>query len=422
MSEQVPEGSVRFDVSVSDDNNLTVEGVDDQLLGTGADWEAETLGIGRFLLRQSSSRAKVTTEKDASYAWITDWQLFDMLKGLHERLWTGMLSVETSVGLKSIYFLHGELVFARSALFDDRLGEVIYRGGDLSLDELTDSAAQVDRNRKFGQVLITSGLFDHVKLWEALKSQVYQIVCSVFMEKKVGVEFFPSEEPTSEVRFAYGTKEFLSRCFSFGSMYLGFVSRMTDATTVSLCNEEQAGAQYPPGTFLGDLIRLLGAVSSVEQLVEVSQLQKPYTLMGLMLLMNEGLCQLHELEPVRLPEGRSHILPLKSKMNIYEFLLNEVHKLFKDAGQSFPSTELQVMARTLNEDKHPVLFLNSDGLIHPESVHHIFFQCLAVRERVIYFEAGVDSLVRFLIQVVKDRLGMDHSEKVVGLYRKFTYR
>ncbi|MCB9228385.1 MAG: DUF4388 domain-containing protein [Deltaproteobacteria bacterium] len=412
----------QYDVSVREDGSLTISGIDQSLLVSDEGWYAQALGNRRFLVRNEQDRPAVEHSKIPGYAWVSAHQLYALLKGIHESLWTGMLSVETSVGSKSIYFLHGDLVFAGSGLFDDRLGEVIYREGDLSLDELTDSAAQVTRNRKFGQVLISSGLFDHVRLWDALKAQVYQIVCSIFMDEHVGVEFFSHEEPTSEVRFSYGTAELLERCFAFGNMYLGFVSRMEDSTEISLSNQEQADLQYPPGTFLGDLIQLLHSVNTVKGLLEVSKLKKQYTLMGLMFLMNEGLCHLQELKPVRMPEGRSYLLSLKSKMNIYELLLEEAHVLFEEAGEQFPAAEMQLMARTLNEDRYPVLFLNSEGQLHPESIHHVFFQCLAVRKRVIYFEAGVDSLIRFLIQVVRDRLGSEHSEKVINSYRKFAYR
>jgi len=415
-------GSPVYRIKVTRDNSLEVTGEEGLSFREGESWEVEPLGSGRLVLRNSSHKPRVVSRRGSTFAWVSSGELFDILNGHHDRLWTGMISVETSMGLKFIYFLHGELVFARSGLFDDRLGEVIYRGGELSLDELTNSAAQVDRNRKFGQVLISSGLFDHVKLWEALKSQVYQIVCSVFMETQAGIEFYPDEEPSSEVRFERGTREFLDRCYSFGCMYQGFTGRITEKTEVHLTNVGQAAVQYPAGTFLGDLICLLETADSVDALLKVSKLKAPYTLMGLMLLMNEGLCRLDKLEPVRLPEGRSYLLPLKSKMNIYEFLLNEVHKVFDSKEKKFPVVDLQLMARTLNEDKHPVLFLNKDGLIHPESVHHIFYQCLAVRSRVIYFEAVVDSLVRFLLQVVKDRLGPESSGRIVELYRKFTYK
>ncbi len=82
-----------------------------------------------------------------------------------ERRWSGSVSVEDEWGQKKLYFRDGELVFARSNAMDHRLGEVMYRQGLISLDELTESAVQVTRTLKFGQVLLTRKFFEPCDLW-----------------------------------------------------------------------------------------------------------------------------------------------------------------------------------------------------------------------------------------------------------------
>src|SRR5690606_3773150 len=117
--------------------------------------------------------------------------------------------------------------FARSNIIDDRLGEVIYRWDAISLDQLAESAVKVTRVRKFGQVLLTSGIFSTVDLWNALKMQVRDIVRSIFLVPRVYVEIEGASRPApSEVVFPEGTSTLIHESYSFGCMLREFIERL----------------------------------------------------------------------------------------------------------------------------------------------------------------------------------------------------
>ena len=87
-----------------------------------------------------------------------------------------MVSVRTHQADKTIYIHQGQIVFATSSLIDDRLGEVIYRRGLITLDQMTEASVKVTRKLKFGRVMIESNIFNCIDLWDGLKLQVLCIV------------------------------------------------------------------------------------------------------------------------------------------------------------------------------------------------------------------------------------------------------
>ncbi|NRA43377.1 MAG: hypothetical protein HRU09_00300 [Oligoflexales bacterium] len=385
------------------------------------DWTAFPFSNSKILLSYEGDPLPPKDYKNG-FGWLPVETFADILRGRITQKWTGMVAVDTALGLKRIFMVQGEIVFARSNLVDDRLGEVIYRDGDLSLEELTSTTAQVSRERKFGQVLVLTGLFDHLKLWHSLKAQVEQIVRSIFMESFISVGFYPNHLPTSEVHFDEGSLSFLDKCLSFGSMYRGFEKRLAANCKVSLLDEHSSFSIYPQGTFLGDVLRLINESKDLGDLMRMSKVQPLYTISALMLLINEGFCEIGYMRPFKLPGGVYHILSLKSKINMYEFLIQEQRRLFELENFEYPVQELKSMAFQLNEEEFPVIFLNDFGFLHPESLHHVFNQCITVAARTQYFESAVDSLMRFSMQISADRLSYEGANKIKSVYKDFIYK
>ena len=396
---------------------IVVDGVGNGQNGD-EEWTAFPFSRNKILLSHEGNHLPPKDYKNG-FGWLPVETFADILRGYISQKWTGMVAVDTALGLKMIYLVQGEVVFARSNLVDDRLGEVIYRDGDLSLEELTTSTAQVTRELKFGQILVSTGLFDHLKLWHSLKAQVLQIVRSIFMESFISVGFYPKQLPASEVHFDEGSLGLLDKCLSFGSMYRGFEKRLSAKCTVTLIDERSGFSIYPQGTFLGDVLRLAHESEDLGSLIRKSKVQPLYTLSALMLLANEGFCEISFMKGYKLPGGVYHILPLKSKINMYEFLIQEQRQHFVAEGLDYPVQELKSMAYQLNEEDCPVVFLNDYGFLHTESLHHIFNQCITVAARTRIFESDVETLMRFSMQISSDRLSNEGAKKIKSLYKDF---
>ncbi len=98
---------------------------------------------------------------------------------------------------RSIFFEKGIIVFARSNQKDDRLGEVIYRKGFITVMELASTSVQVTKGKRFGGILVESGVFNHFKLFQAMRTQVEELVNSIFFMDNADVFF----DETSHSRF-----------------------------------------------------------------------------------------------------------------------------------------------------------------------------------------------------------------------------
>jgi hypothetical protein len=99
---------------------------------------------------------------------------------------------------KSVYFLDGKLVFAGSSLTQDRLGEVLLRGGKISADEYLKLSQRIRGGQRLGKALVESGVLSPRDLWWAIEQQVKEIVWSIFNWEDGYFQFEDDELPRRE--------------------------------------------------------------------------------------------------------------------------------------------------------------------------------------------------------------------------------
>ncbi len=386
----------------------------------GNQWSVERLDEKRVLLTVAEGRLGVNQAKDAlkAVASLSVDSFREFFLGLVSAKWSGALHVDTGYGLKKVYLTKGEIVFAASSVIDDRLGEVIYREAKISLDELTDTAAQVTKARKFGQVLLANGRVTNMELWNALKLQVTQILRSLFMAERV---FFEMQEgaglaPT-EVVFEEPTLELVSECVSFGAAYRAFLRSLRSESTVSLLHgREQLAQTFRPGTFVGDLLDLVETCPYVQDLLNTSKLIDNYTLSALLNLVNLGVCKVTpEMEPER--KAQPWLAPLKARLDGYAYVLSAVRKAFADGKKEFPVTDLAQFASRVNPDGFPSVFVDAAGELCRPSVATMLVQCATNASRVAYFTVRVEALIQFLMQIAGDNLDFQVAKKIRQEYR-----
>lgn len=323
----------------------------------------------------------------------------DFLSGIHFRRWDGGIHVDTGSGRKKLYFREGELVFASSDLIDDRLGEVCYRRGIITLDQLTDSATKVTRTLKFGQVLVRSKIMTDFELWNALKEQIKDIVKSLFMVESLYFEMDANLRAPAEVVFSEGTAALLEACYGYGSMYRSFASTLKPNSTIRLDNPERAAK----GTFLGDLISIIGRKTTVDEFTKQSKLQKINIIASLMDLVNRGICVIEDMRQRSFDERHPKLLAVRKLLKAYEISLKVSLKAFDEARAPFPLKEFHSLVDSFNAEM-PVFYLDSSGNISSESLYSIFSQCAYIKGRSEFFEVRIKSLIEFLLQVTRDHL------------------
>ena len=129
---------------------------------------------------------------------LSDVSLPEMLIFLKVSQKTGVLSfVQTGVR-KALFFLEGRVVFAASSLSQDRLGEVLLRGGKISADEYLRLSQRIRGGQRLGKAMIESGVLAPRDLWWGIEQQVREIVWSLFTWEEGSFQFEESDRPRSE--------------------------------------------------------------------------------------------------------------------------------------------------------------------------------------------------------------------------------
>lgn len=406
------------------ESTLKAERSDSQIVLTGdigkefhdGAWSATKIDRGRIILSSAQSGSNMTRAEGFAHCSID--VLRDLLVGFQYRKRTGVISVDIGTCQKKLYFNHGELTFAGSNLMDDRLGEVLYREGMISLDQLTTSAVQVDRSIKFGQVLLRDQIFSNTELWNALKSQVREIFRSVFLVQNVFVEIAAGAPPT-EVTFDEGTHLLIENAHSDGAQFRAFCSRLNSGTRVTIAEGERISS-IVPGTFLADMVTLARNNQSIDELIQSSKLSDVNTLWVLHRMSCLGYLIFSGLSPLKPAVSDSHFTNLRGKLDALSLLQSMTMKAFIGTQVPFPVVELQKFAWSLNEDNLAAIYVDDSGLLAPECFGNIMSQCQGNTSRVAYFEARIDSLIRYVLQMCGDLLPFEAAKVLRKQYAEIS--
>jgi hypothetical protein len=100
----------------------------------------------------------------------------------------GLLGVTTGPLTKAVFFKRGHIVFSGSTDATERIGAMLVREGLMTQAQVHE-VEQHDDPRRFGVRCKDAGFITQDQLWEALRSQVVHICCSL-VEFPVGTFFF----------------------------------------------------------------------------------------------------------------------------------------------------------------------------------------------------------------------------------------
>jgi len=104
----------------------------------------------------------------------------ELIHGLSERRWTGLLTL-THMGVgRSVTVQQGRMVFAASTSTDDRLGELLFRHGRISLRQHTDAGAAVGPGKRLGAILVEQGVLTPKELVRAVVEHTQEIIYGAF--------------------------------------------------------------------------------------------------------------------------------------------------------------------------------------------------------------------------------------------------
>ncbi|HSN97614.1 MAG TPA: DUF4388 domain-containing protein [Candidatus Nanopelagicales bacterium] len=101
--------------------------------------------------------------------------LCDIVSLIGHACWDGELLVLGGAGSRSLFFEAGAVVGARSSVEIDRIGEVLYRYGALSREQIAATLAAAGPEQRFGEVAVQLGFVERARLYQLLGRQAEEI-------------------------------------------------------------------------------------------------------------------------------------------------------------------------------------------------------------------------------------------------------
>jgi hypothetical protein len=113
---------------------------------------------------------------------------------------TGVLTLTSETTEKSVYIRDGRPVFATSNDRDDRLGQIFFRNGQVSLENLLLALERsIPARKRLGTILVEMGLIEPHALVEGVLTQARNIIRSLFLWTRGRYRYLAGPLPSEEV-------------------------------------------------------------------------------------------------------------------------------------------------------------------------------------------------------------------------------
>ena len=185
-------------------------------LGLGPDEALRLLhgGGSALVFERTSSGSPIAIPWDRDLVLTAEVRAFPLayiLNVIHASGKSGFLYFKREDHEKSVYLHRGEVVFATSNQVVDRLGESLLRSRLLTLEQLRTAESSFQPPQRFGKVLVQRGILTPRVLWNGVKSQVEDIVRSLFAYTSGTVHFWEGEvQPDNVVRLSLPTRRLVA--------------------------------------------------------------------------------------------------------------------------------------------------------------------------------------------------------------------
>jgi hypothetical protein len=338
------------------------------------------------------------------------------LLGLSVRKFSGCLVIDTGKGIKRIYFKEGEICFASSNLIDDRLGEIIYRGGHINIEQLAQSSAKVNRNMRFGTVLLKSGIFSTLDLWNALKVQIFEIIKSIFLVDSV---YFQTVEGNinvpSNIVFEEPSLLLFQKAALYGASFRCFLEQISPDSIVAINTSSKSWKEPEPGVFEYDIVQLIRENGTIGKVIENSKFIDINTLNILFDFSNRRLITVGaNQEP---DESLELSAQIKSQVMRYNMLMDDVLKLFETEELIFPIEDVYKLLDQISMGGLHLLGVDEAGRI-PAKIQNALAELIDFDKNAAHLvENYCASLFQFVLQIAGDLLSRDSSKLIREKYK-----
>lgn len=105
----------------------------------------------------------------------------DIVGLIGQATWKGELIVVSPTATRSVFFDGGQVICATSNADGERLGEVLYRYGVLTREQVEQAAKAVTSEQRFGEAAVKLGFVPREKLFQLMAKQTEEVVYAVLL-------------------------------------------------------------------------------------------------------------------------------------------------------------------------------------------------------------------------------------------------
>jgi hypothetical protein len=188
---------------------------------------------------------------------VQSFPMADILSMLHRAGKSGFLQFGSEDHEKAVYLQRGEVVFASSNQDVDRLGECLFRGGMITMEDLRYAKKRWSPTCRFGKVLVERGALTPRELWNGVKFQVEEIVRSLFAYTTGSVHFWEGDvQPDNVVRLSLPTARLITEGLKRRDELLRFLAALEESSVrLEPAGGSEEGLSGNSRLFLGALKR-----------------------------------------------------------------------------------------------------------------------------------------------------------------------
>jgi hypothetical protein len=127
--------------------------------------------------------------------------LSDIVALAAQSQWTGELVILADEGTRSFYFERGNVIHASTTVPDERLGETLYRFGDITREQLdTIVRVSTETGKRLGETAVDLGIIQAERLFTMMARQVEEVFYSAVHVSEGSFYFFDRFEEKNIIR------------------------------------------------------------------------------------------------------------------------------------------------------------------------------------------------------------------------------
>jgi hypothetical protein len=325
--------------------------------------------------------------------------LLDIINLVKASAWSGALSATARSTRRTIFFRNGEVRTASSNLPEDRLGQILYRFGIITRQQMDQALAKVGPGSKMGQVLVQMGALTAPDLYRWVKRQVEEIFYALILVREGDFYFERDGKEPSGANLALPTQNLLLEgCRRMDE--LSYFRAKLKSSGVVLSRHEEATLPADLSHVQRGMLDLVDGHRTLEELARLSHLGEFEATHAAFGLLQAGLVEVLEGPPKREVGGAAASRgDLEKVVEAVNWLLRAAFEAIAARGEGDRYREdLRIYLGTISEfaELFGSLHCEPDGALPPKVM--VERALTASRDTpLVTLLQGLDEVVRFAI-------------------------